>query len=57
MCYARCTGKLTFVAVQGEPRDTVEEALEWMLERTECLMHDLVVRNGRKDPGDGCMVM
>lgn len=44
-------------AVQGEPRDTVEEALEWMLERTECMMHDIVVRHGRPDPGDTCTVM
>ncbi|KAK3691743.1 hypothetical protein LTR37_018471 [Vermiconidia calcicola] len=28
------------VIMKGEPKDTVEEALEWMLERTEMLMHD-----------------
>ena len=36
---------------------TVEEALEWMLERTECMMHDLMIRHGKPDPGDGCVVM
>lgn len=35
----------------------MEEALEWMLERTEQMCHDLIVRNGRPDPGDGCVVM
>lgn len=44
-------------AVQGEPRDTVEEALEWMLERTEQMCHDLIVRNGKPDSMDTCVVM
>ena len=43
--------------MQGEPRDSVEEALEWMLERTEMMVHDLIVRNGRPDPGETCVVM
>ena len=44
-------------SVQGEPRDSVEDALEWMLERTEMMMHDLIVKTGRPDSGDGCVVM
>lgn len=48
--------KTVRIIVRGEPRDSVEEALEWMLERTEMVMHDLVVRHGRPD-NDGCSVM
>ncbi|KAK0267522.1 hypothetical protein LTR35_016252 [Friedmanniomyces endolithicus] len=33
--------------IKGQPRDSVEGALEWMLERTERDVHDLVVRYGR----------
>ncbi|KAK0258747.1 hypothetical protein LTR91_024125 [Friedmanniomyces endolithicus] len=33
--------------IKGQPRNTVEGALEWMLERTERDVHDLVVRYGR----------
>lgn len=48
--------KTVKIIMRGEPKDTVEDALEWMLERTEMVMHDLVVRNGRPD-NDGCSVM
>ena len=48
--------KTVRIILQGEPKGTVEEALEWMLERTEMLMHDLVVRHGRPDNGT-CAVM
>ncbi|KAK0989683.1 hypothetical protein LTR91_002787 [Friedmanniomyces endolithicus] len=33
--------------IKGEPRDSVGGALEWMLERTERDVHELVVRYGR----------
>ena len=44
------------IIIKGEPRDTAEEALEWMLEKTECLMHDMIVRHGRP-ASDVCTVM
>lgn len=44
------------IILKGEPKETVEEALEWMLERTEMLVHDLVVRRGRS-ADDGCCIM
>ena len=50
------TSKAVKIIVQGEPKGTVEEALECMLERTEMVMHDMVVRYGRPD-NDGCTVM
>lgn len=35
------------IIVKGEPRDTIEEALEWLLERTEMDIHNMVVKHGR----------
>jgi hypothetical protein len=46
-----------YIILRGEPKDTVEEALEWMLERTEMMMHDLVVKNGKVDNVAECVVM
>ena len=43
--------------IKGEPRDTVEEALEWMLERTETEMHGMVVRYGKQASDGTCSVM
>ncbi|KAK5137548.1 hypothetical protein LTR08_008528 [Meristemomyces frigidus] len=44
------------IVVKGVPRDTVEEALEWMLERTEDIVHDMLVRHGRQIDSMGCCV-
>jgi hypothetical protein len=44
------------VIIKGEPKDTVEEALEWMLERTEMVMHDMIVKSGTADE-DECSIM
>ena len=44
------------IIMRGELKDTVEEALEWMLHQTELLVHDLVVQNGKIDD-DGCSLM
>ena len=52
----RSSGSDINIIVQGEPKDTVEEALEWMLERTEMMIHDLVIKKGRPD-NDGCCVI
>ena len=42
----------TKVIIKGEPRVAVEEALEWMLERTASMVHDLAVRlSGRMRVG------
>jgi hypothetical protein len=46
-----------YIILRGEPKDTVEEALEWMLERTEMMMHDLIVKNGKVDNVAECAVM
>ncbi|KAK0337508.1 hypothetical protein LTR91_015764 [Friedmanniomyces endolithicus] len=35
------------ILIKGQPQDNVVGALEWMLERTERDVHDLVVRCGR----------
>ncbi|KAK1071754.1 hypothetical protein LTR12_017908 [Friedmanniomyces endolithicus] len=35
------------ILIKGQPQENVEGALEWMLERTERDVHDLVVRHGR----------
>lgn len=45
------------IILKGEPRDSVEEALEWILERTETQIHEMVSRYGRTSTGDGCCVM
>ena len=39
--------------ILGEPQDTVEEALEWMLDRTEIVITDMLSRH-RKQVGTGC---
>lgn len=36
------------VLLQGEPQDSVEEALEWMLDKTEKEISAVLVRNGVK---------
>ncbi|GAB1734917.1 hypothetical protein NU195Hw_g5106t1 [Hortaea werneckii] len=45
------------IILKGEPRDSVEEALQWILERTETQIHEMVSRYGRTSLGDGCCVM
>ncbi|KAI7537705.1 hypothetical protein KC331_g10786 [Hortaea werneckii] len=45
------------IILKGEPRDSVEEALEWILERTEMQIHEMVSRYGRASTGDGCCLM
>ncbi|RMY62788.1 hypothetical protein D0863_10843 [Hortaea werneckii] len=45
------------IILKGEPRDSVEEALEWILERTETQIHEMVSRYGRASTGDGCCLM
>jgi hypothetical protein len=44
------------IVIKGEPKDTIEEALEWMLEHTQMIMHDMIVKNSKQDNG-GCTVM
>jgi hypothetical protein len=34
------------IILKGEPRDTIEEALEWMLDRTEGIMEEILLRHG-----------
>jgi len=34
----KCTETDINIVLRGEPRDTIEEALEWMLNRTETIM-------------------
>ena len=41
------------VLILGEPQDTIEEALEWMLDRTQTLITDILSRH-RKQVGLGC---
>ena len=42
------------IVVKGMPRDTVEEALEWMLERTEDIIQEMLARHGRQIDTIGC---
>ena len=42
------------IVVKGMPKDTVEEALEWMLERTEDIMQEMLARHGRPIDTLGC---
>ena len=42
------------IVVKGMPRDTVEEALEWMLERTEDIVQEMLMRHGRHIDSLGC---
>ncbi|KAK4546929.1 hypothetical protein LTR36_001661 [Oleoguttula mirabilis] len=51
------TKKAVNIVVKGEPRDTVEEALEWLLEQTEVAIHDMVVKHGRSANDLECCVM
>ncbi|KAK3051528.1 hypothetical protein LTR09_007183 [Extremus antarcticus] len=44
------------IIIKGEPKDTIEEALEWMLERTQMIVHDMVVKNSKQDV-DECVIM
>ena len=44
------------VIIKGEPKDSVEEALEWMLERTQMIVHDMVVKYSKQDV-DECTIM
>lgn len=50
------SGQKIRIIIKGHAKNTVEEALEWMLEKTEMIMHDLVVQNGKQDDGD-CVMM
>lgn len=50
------SGQKIRIIIKGHAKSTVEEALEWMLEKTEMIMHDMVVQNGRQDEAD-CVVM
>ncbi|KAI6803185.1 hypothetical protein KC360_g639 [Hortaea werneckii] len=45
------------IILKGEPRDSVEEALQWILERTETQIHEMVSRYGRTSTGEGCCLM
>ncbi|KAH9825995.1 hypothetical protein Tdes44962_MAKER03778 [Teratosphaeria destructans] len=45
------------ILMQGEPRDSVEEALEWLLERMEREMHGMVFKYGKKVEHVDCSVM
>jgi hypothetical protein len=45
------------IIVRGAPRDTIEEALEVVLEETERAMHAHVLKYGKLAPNDGCLVM
>ncbi|KAK5695492.1 hypothetical protein LTR97_009001 [Elasticomyces elasticus] len=43
------------IVLKGEPRDTIEEALEWMLERTETVMEEMLLRHGTHVSGGCCL--
>jgi hypothetical protein len=43
----------TDVVILGEPQDTIEEALEWMLERTEIVVTEMLA-NHRKQASTSC---
>lgn len=45
------------IMIKGELRDTVEEALEWVLERTEIEIHGMVTKYGRSAPDAECRIM
>jgi len=45
------------IVVKGQPKDTVEEALEWLLERTEMEIHNMVARYGRQSEEADCCLM
>ena len=52
----RASGSKINVIIQGEPKDTVEEAFEWMLEQTEMVLHDMVVKKGRPADEECCIM-
>lgn len=43
------------IVMKGEPRDTIEEALEWMLDRTEAVMEEMLLRHGTH-VSSGCCI-
>ncbi|KAK4896051.1 hypothetical protein LTR27_005908 [Elasticomyces elasticus] len=43
------------IVLKGEPRDTIEEALEWMLERTETVIEEMLLRHGTHVSGGCCL--
>ena len=45
------------IVLKGQPKDTVEEALEWMLERTEMEIHNMVAKYGRQTEDAECCMM
>jgi hypothetical protein len=44
------------IILKGKPRDTVEEALEEMLDRTEGLMEEVLLRHGKHAESLGCCI-
>jgi hypothetical protein len=34
------------IVLKGEPKDTIEEALEWMLDKTQTVMEEVLLRHG-----------
>ena len=42
------------IVVKGQPKDTIEEALEWMLDRTQTIMEEMLLRHGKHTPETGC---
>ncbi|KAK0866595.1 hypothetical protein LTR87_014942 [Friedmanniomyces endolithicus] len=43
------------IMLKGEPRDSIEEALEWMLERTQTVVGEVLARHGTHTSGGCCM--
>lgn len=50
------SGSSIRIILKGPPKDTVEDALAWMLTATECWVHDLIIAKGTKDT-ESCIVM
>jgi len=44
------------IIVKGQPKDTIEEALEWMLDRTETIMEQMLLKHGRNIDSLGCCI-
>lgn len=42
------------IVVKGQPKDTIEEALEWMLDRTETIMEKMLTTHGKNVESLGC---
>jgi len=42
------------ILLKGKPRDTIEEALSEMLERSEVLMEEVLLRHGQHSKMTGC---